>query len=170
MNMNSLAVVDVRCSARLRLGEKPRWLRWSAMILAHSADSWFWLLGLAILWLWGPASWRWVEQVWFAGIVVTAALVFLCKRLFRRQRPPGEWGKIYRATDPHSFPSGHASRAAMLAVSAFGLGMGGIAVFLLVWMPLVGLARVAMGVHYLSDILAGAALGALVGVLVLLIV
>jgi membrane-associated phospholipid phosphatase len=34
---------------------------------------------------------------------------------------------------------------------------------------LVGLARVAMGVHYLSDVLAGMLLGLLIGVVVLLI-
>jgi membrane-associated phospholipid phosphatase len=33
----------------------------------------------------------------------------------------------------------------------------------LVWAPLVALARVAMGVHYLSDIVAGALLGLVVG-------
>jgi undecaprenyl-diphosphatase len=42
-----------------------------------------------------------------------------------------------------------------------------LAALLSTWAPLVGLARVAMGVHYLSDVLAGAVLGALMGVAVL---
>jgi membrane-associated phospholipid phosphatase len=37
---------------------------------------------------------------------------------------------------------------------------------LLVWGPLIALARVAMGVHYVSDIVAGAALGVLFGVVI----
>ena len=55
---------------------------------------------------------------------------------------------IYRKTDPHSFPSGHAARAFMIAVLATGLGPGWLAVVLWVWAPLVSVARVAMGVHY----------------------
>ncbi|MEK7275899.1 MAG: phosphatase PAP2 family protein [Chloroflexota bacterium] len=41
-------------------------------------------------------------------------------------------------------------------------------IVLLIWAPLVALARVAMGVHYLSDILAGAACGAVCGVIVVI--
>jgi len=40
-----------------------------------------------------------------------------------------------------------------------------VAVALWVWAPLVALARVAMGVHYLSDIVAGAILGVIVALL-----
>ena len=80
----------------------------------------------------------------------------------RRSRPEGEWGSIYRSTDPHSFPSGHAARAAMLAVLALGLGPVWFAVVLLIWAPLVALARVAMGLHYLLDALAGVLIGVVI--------
>jgi undecaprenyl-diphosphatase len=90
-------------------------------------------------------------------------LVFAIKFTVRRRRPEGEWGQVYRKTDPHSFPSGHAARAALLAVLAIGLGPPWLGLLLAVWAPLVMLARVAMGVHYLSDVLAGALLGGLVG-------
>jgi undecaprenyl-diphosphatase len=76
---------------------------------------------------------------------------------------------MYRSTDPHSFPSGHAARAILIGVLAIGLGPGWLAILLGVWAPLVALARVAMGLHYLSDIVAGAVLGAIAGGIVLLI-
>ena len=79
----------------------------------------------------------------------------------------GEWGKIYRNTDPHSFPSGHAARAFLIATIAAGLGPAWLAVVLWIWAPLVALARVAMGVHYLSDIMAGAVFGGLVALIAL---
>jgi membrane-associated phospholipid phosphatase len=41
-----------------------------------------------------------------------------------------------------------------------------LAIALWIWAPLVSLARVAMGVHYVSDIIAGALVGMLVVVLV----
>jgi len=85
--------------------------------------------------------------------------VMSIKFVVRRRRPEGEWGGIYRATDPHSFPSGHAARAFLIAVLVIGLGPAWLAVTLCIWAPLVSLARVAMGVHYVSDVVAGALLG-----------
>jgi undecaprenyl-diphosphatase len=101
------------------------------------------------------------------GIVMTAVLVLTVKFTVRRRRPEGEWGDIYRKTDPHSFPSGHAARAFLLAAIAAGTGPPWFAVALAVWAPLVALARVAMGVHYISDILAGLALGIVMGLVTL---
>jgi membrane-associated phospholipid phosphatase len=57
----------------------------------------------------------------------------------------------------------------MLAVVALGIGPAWFAALLVVWAPLVCLARVAMGLHYLSDILAGMLLGVLLGGVTLLI-
>jgi membrane-associated phospholipid phosphatase len=54
----------------------------------------------------------------------------------------------------------------MLAVVIIGLGPAWLSLILIIWAPLVALARAAMGVHYLSDVLAGIVLGALMGVLV----
>jgi undecaprenyl-diphosphatase len=164
-----LISLDLRLTERMRIAEKPGPLRLLAVILAHSADSWFWLAALVLLWWLGTDYWKKELLILGVSIVLTALIVFMIKRLFKRQRPMGEWGKFYRLTDPHSFPSGHAARAMMLAVIMLGLSpMVGLA--LLIWAPLVGLARVAMGVHYLSDVLAGLLLGTLIGVGVLLVV
>ena len=53
-----------------------------------------------------------------AWVGMLAALVLVLKFLIRRRRPEGEWGGIYRQTDPHSFPSGHAARSVLIAVLA----------------------------------------------------
>jgi undecaprenyl-diphosphatase len=98
-------------------------------------------------------------------VLIAAALVLAIKFTVRRGRPEGEWGSIYRSTDPHSFPSGHATRVFLIAVMITAFGPGWLAILLVLWAPLVGLARVAMGVHYLSDVLAGALLGILFGAL-----
>jgi membrane-associated phospholipid phosphatase len=93
------------------------------------------------------------------AIIITAAGVLFIKLLVRRQRPEGEWGSIYRNTDPHSIPSGHAARAALLCVLVIALGPEWLMLPMIIWAPLVALARVAMGLHYLSDIFAGSTLG-----------
>jgi undecaprenyl-diphosphatase len=101
----------------------------------------------------------------FVGIGVLAGLVLGIKFLVRRRRPEGEWGGIYRNTDPHSFPSGHAARAFLIAVVASALAPAWLAILLWIWAPLVSIARVAMGLHYVSDVVAGAALGILVALI-----
>ena len=164
MSLEKLLVYDAAWSERLRI--KPQQRAWWIIesFLAHSGDSWFWASAMAIIWLadWrGP--WHYRAAVLGIGIVGMALLVLSIKFLVRRRRPEGEWGRIYRNTDPHSFPSGHAARAALLAVLAWGVGPLWLAILLTVWAPLVSIARVRMGVHYLSDFVVGILLGALGG-------
>lgn len=158
-----LLALDASLSQRLRLAERPGLLRRLASILAHSGDSWFWLAGLLALALVGDAYWSSAAWKLILAILVAAALILGIKFTVRRSRPPGEWGAVYRSSDPHSFPSGHAARAAMLAVLFFALGPPWLGALVLIWAVLVSLARVAMGVHYLSDVAAGGLLGLLLG-------
>lgn len=161
--MKAVLDLDARISARLLIAKKPGPLRTLAAVLAHSGDSWFWLAGLAILWLVSDSAWRIWSARMIAAVIITAVIVLVTKFAVRRRRPEGEWGRIYRSTDPHSFPSGHAARAVMLFVLVAGLGPEWLALVLALWAPAVALARVSMGVHYLSDVLAGGILGALIG-------
>ncbi|MFZ6031622.1 MAG: phosphatase PAP2 family protein [Chloroflexota bacterium] len=161
--MKKLLALDVRLTARLRMDEAPAPLRRLAILLAHSGDSWFWLVGLAFVWLLGNAAWKFVALVLVLGVVGTALLVLAIKFTVKRQRPAGEWGRVYRTSDPHSFPSGHAARAMMLAIAAILIAPQWLGILLLGWAPCVGLARVAMGVHYLSDVVAGLLVGGLLG-------
>jgi len=149
----------------MRVAEKPGALRAIAIIFAHSGDSWLWGLGLILLWFASNSFWKEWEVVEFVGISLLAVLVMGIKFLVRRKRPEGEWGGIYRNTDPHSFPSGHAARAFLIAVIGTALGPPWLAIALWIWAPLVALARVAMGVHYASDIVAGGMLGVVVALI-----
>jgi len=150
---------DADYSQRLHLIKKNGFPWTITAFLAHSGDSWFWAAGLGIIWLIARGRWHPLAAVLIISIVILAVLVLVIKFIVRRQRPPGEWGSIYRNTDPHSFPSGHAARAAMLVVLAWGLAPGWFAWLLTIWAPLVCLARVMTGLHYLSDVLAGILLG-----------
>jgi membrane-associated phospholipid phosphatase len=160
--LNSILELDARLSRQMRVAEKPGALRAIAVFFAHSGDSWFWAIGLFAIWISGDSFWKQWAVVQFACISLLAAMVLAIKFRIRRKRPEGEWGRIYRYTDPHSFPSGHAARAFLIATIATGMGPAWLAVTLWIWAPLVAFARVAMGVHYLSDIVAGALFGTLV--------
>ena len=163
--MDSILELDARLSSQMRVADKPGALRAIAVFFAHSGDSWFWAIGLFALWISGDSFWKEWAIVQLGSISLLAAMVLLIKFRIKRKRPEGEWGKIYRLSDPHSFPSGHAARAFLIATIAAGLGPLGLALALWIWAPLVGLARVAMGVHYLSDIVAGALLGIVVALI-----
>jgi len=164
---SKLLEIDTLYTNRLRIAEKPGLIRVLAIFFAHSGDSWFWILGLGLLWWLGDEYWRLRAGIMLLSILATAILVMLIKFTVRRKRPVGEWGEIYRKTDPHSFPSGHSARAFMLSTLALGLGPSWLGILLFAWAPLVILSRVAMGVHYLSDVLIGAMIGILIGLVIL---
>lgn len=95
-------------------------------------------------------------------------LYFVLKNTLKRRRPPevfSNFTSIIRASDQFSFPSGHTMASFLLAglvVSFFGP----IAWPLYIWATLVGISRVFLGVHFPTDILAGAALGSLIALLI----
>jgi len=167
MSFQKIIAVDAEITARMRVAEKPGILRTISSFLAHSGDSWYWFAGLPVLWLLGNEFWKDWSVLMFASIFLTASLVMALKFTIRRRRPEGEWGQIYRKTDPHSFPSGHAARGMLIALVALGFSPGLVGTILLVWGPLVGIGRIAMGVHYVSDVVAGWMVGALMAALCL---
>jgi undecaprenyl-diphosphatase len=66
--------------------------------------------------------------------------------------------------DPGSFPSGHALLAFSLAASIWIAGYRRAGLLLILAAAGVAVGRVAIGVHYPSDVIAGAALGTLIAV------
>jgi len=158
--LDKLLALDHAWSARLTL-RRAGLLRGALQLIAHTGDSWVWLgAGLGLWALNQPELALRDELTVLTLIVLIAALKFA----FRRRRPTGQRGKLYLELDAHSFPSGHAARAAALAITfgalnpALGIGLG-------IWAVLVSLARVALGIHYLSDVTFGAAVGIGVGVI-----
>jgi membrane-associated phospholipid phosphatase len=167
--LQRLLRLDAEWSAELTVSQQHAGWRNLFRFLAHSGDSWFMLPVMGLIWLAGDGWWKWRMLVMAIAICITALAAVGLKQLIRRRRPAGDWGLIYRSTDPHSFPSGHAARLAMLALLSLRMGPWWFCALLFVWAPLVALARVAMGVHYLSDVFGGAVLGVLFGVLFVLI-
>jgi membrane-associated phospholipid phosphatase len=95
------------------------------------------------------------------AVATAAALTALVKDLVDRARPaladPTLHTLVATPGSP-SFPSGHAATAFAAAV-AVGAFYPRLRVPLLALAAVVGLSRIYLGVHYLLDVLAGAALG-----------
>jgi len=94
-----------------------------------------------------------------AGLALLEVVVIGIKMLIRRKRPAGTDGMIYRRTDPFSFPSGHAARAVLLSLLAARMGPAAAFIVIVAWSPVMVVSRIAIGIHYVLDVVAGALLG-----------
>jgi undecaprenyl-diphosphatase len=113
-------------------------------------------------------AWRAPSAAVTLLLAATAGLVASAKALAGRARPCHAltWAHVLRLdfpTDP-SFPSGHAAGSFAFASFVFVLNRRAGAPLLVV-AALIALSRVALGVHYPSDVLAGAAIGGALGTL-----
>lgn len=159
-----LSPIDESVSARIALGESRRNARnplfWLANVGAHLGDSLLWAAITALLWRKAgddPARKRLLSG-WMAAFAGAVFVTLAIKRIFRRPRP-GTGQMLYGpGADQHSFPSGHGARVGVILVWAEALwpGAGWLAPFIGLW---IGWARVAMGIHYVGDVLAGVVLG-----------
>lgn len=163
--LQALLERDAQWSNALALPQKRNWLHLLVQFISHTCDSWYWLLGLGLLWLLGSPPFKELAVFWASGMVLLAIAILVIKFLIRRPRPHGDWGEIYRSTDPHSFPSGHAARAMAIAVSAGIMPLPWLALLLILWALLVGISRIALRLHYFSDVLVGWLLGLVAGLL-----
>jgi undecaprenyl-diphosphatase len=164
-DLRQLVAHDQHISARLAIPHEARWLRLLALVAAHSGNSPFWLAGGIAAIAWGNTAWRDFGWRVVIGTLVAGAITTILKWLFRRQRPPGEGRGFYTQFDRHAFPSGHAGRSACLVALLYSLLPSPWGLVLLpLWAGLVGLARIALQVHFVSDIVSGWIVGLLVGV------
>ncbi|HYK83052.1 MAG TPA: phosphatase PAP2 family protein [Gemmatimonadales bacterium] len=88
-------------------------------------------------------------------------MVQVLKRAVGRARPADASGRVLALVplpDPHSFPSGHAAAATAVAAT-LALSHPLTAPVVLPLAGLVAYSRVALRVHHVSDVVAGAALG-----------
>ncbi|MBI5521935.1 MAG: phosphatase PAP2 family protein [Desulfarculus sp.] len=127
------------------------------------------LAALALLWGWWgrrPTHWR-AGLAGVASVALSGILVQVCKHLFGRPRPrlalPSDeyFGPTFQS-DLLSFPSGHATTSLAVA-AALSVFYPRLAWLFYLLAALISLGRVVGNSHYLSDVLAGALLGLMVG-------
>ena len=98
------------------------------------------------------------------AFAIERLLYFVLKHSLKRRRPPDivpNFSCLVQPSDQFSFPSGHTMAAFLLAglvVNELGI----IALPMYIWATAVGASRVILGVHFPSDIIAGATLGSII--------
>ncbi len=101
------------------------------------------------------------------GFALEVPLYLLLKNKFKRNRPQdclNNFEAKIKPSDKFSFPSGHTAAAFVMATQVL-LFFPAFALVAIVWALAIGLSRVALGVHFPGDILAGILLGTLSGLL-----
>lgn len=156
---------DYRVMRRLNRWRAPRWVRISMIVATRLGDGWLWYaLGLALLLDGGAQRFAAIGAAGSAALL--GILVFkLLKRLSQRPRPcqlePHCWSKVL-PPDRFSFPSGHTMTAFSIAlvVSYFYPSLEAPLFFVA---ASIALSRIVLGMHFLSDVLAGMIFGLALG-------
>lgn len=102
------------------------------------------------------------------SLAMNSMITFGLKYSIQRERPYVTHQDIFKKTKtgPYSFPSGHSSLAFATATNlSLAYPKWYVAVPAYLWAGSVGYSRMHLGVHYPSDVLAGALVGCLSGFL-----
>ena len=160
-----IQMVDNNLSKKLQLKDTQIRLKRMFSFISHSGDAIYILIILGIVFAFADAGWQLRIVLIFVVDLLTALIVQTMKFIFRRRRPEGEWGQVYRKHDPHSFPSGHSARGGAMGMIAILMGPIGFGLIMGIWGVSVATSRVLMAVHYFSDVLIGFALGCCISLL-----
>ena len=136
-------------------------------VISRLGDGVFWYLLMLLL----PAIFGTQGLTASLHMLLSAGLSLAIYKLLKqgtsRARPCDSYPVIHRhapALDLYSFPSGHTMHAVGFT-TVIGLHLPVVAVMLLPFSLLIALSRLVLGLHYPSDVLAGAAIGASVALL-----
>jgi undecaprenyl-diphosphatase len=151
-----------RCSGWAAPGWFRLWMIWAT----KAGDGGLWLAMLVLVLLFGGEErWRALLAACLAMTVGIAVFVIL-KRLAGRPRPctryNHRWSHV-APPDPFSFPSGH-------TLTAFAVSVTLVGIYPDLWFGLlfcalsIGASRILLGMHYFTDVLAGAFLGVWLGI------
>jgi undecaprenyl-diphosphatase len=139
----------------------PRWIRVWMLCATRGGDGWLWYaMGLIVLLFGGAGRFRAVGAAALAA-GTGIALFLQLKKAAGRRRPcvfePHCWSTLL-PPDQFSFPSGHSITAFAVALS-LSLAYPEMAVGLMFCAVSIAISRILLGMHFLSDVLAGASIG-----------
>jgi len=159
--LHFIAHRDHKLMRRVNRWPAPRWIRVWMLCATRGGDGWLWYaMGIVILLFGGGQRFRAAAAAALAaGIGIT--LFLHLKKSANRKRPCVYerhcWATLL-PPDQFSFPSGHTITAFAVAVSLLQF-YPNLAAGLLFCAVSIAASRVLLGMHFLGDVLAGAAIG-----------
>lgn len=158
---------DLSVMRRCNTWMAPRWIRLWMLWATRGGDGWLWYaIGLTVLLFGGEERFLATGAALVAGLVGIAVFLVL-KKAAQRPRPcaiaPHAWATLL-PPDQFSFPSGHTMTAFAVATPLMAY-YPDLSPGLLFCAFSVAASRVLLGMHFLSDVVVGGILGALLGLL-----
>jgi undecaprenyl-diphosphatase len=163
-----LSYISTRDHSLMRLlngWRPPRWVRIWMVLASRLGDGWLWYAIGLILLLFGGANRFLAVGAATLSAAISVTLFLQLKKLAHRRRPCAIerscWATLL-PPDQFSFPSGHTMTAFSVAVP-LSLFYPSIEAGLLFCALSIAASRILLGLHFLSDVVAGSALGAILG-------
>lgn len=161
-----IAAGDRKLMVQLNQWLAPRWVRTWMVLASRAGDGWLWIgLGLILLAYGGERRFDALQSA-ALSLAVGFVIFHVMKRVIGRARPGGldthRWASLL-PPDRFSFPSGHTITAFCVAVP-LGLYYPSLLVGLIFCAMSVAASRVLLGLHFLSDVLAGIVIGSALGI------
>jgi undecaprenyl-diphosphatase len=158
---------DYRVMHRANNWVAPRWVRFYVLGSTLGGDGWLWYaMGLAILLFGGDDRFAALGAAGLSSVLSILLFIWL-KRLTGRRRPcqiePHCWATLL-PPDQFSFPSGHTMTAFAVAIP-LSLSYPNLTIGLLFCALSIAMSRILLGMHFLSDVVAGALIGTGLGYL-----
>lgn len=157
--------LEIDVCLRINRLARSKWVRQFFALVSKLGDGWIWgLLGIGLLYIRGVVVLPTILVMLLTAIAGIAIYTTLKQNLVR-ERPYISHRGILPGTAPldrYSFPSGHTLHASSFATMTYFLEPA-LFVIVLPIAVLIALSRTILGLHYPSDVLAGAVIGALLG-------
>ena len=142
------------------------WLHGFFTVVTQFGNVYLWIVAGAVYLLVGKH--KLIATAFLLALLFGGVATEDLKDIFHRPRPLGADYNTYLTDMSYSFPSQHSQTAFLLATllaGYFGLRYG---VITYPMAALIGISRIYLGVHYLTDVIVGAMLGIVMGEMVLL--
>ena len=158
---------DYSLMQRANNWDAPRWVQWFVLAATRGGDGWLWYaMGLVILIFGGPERFAALGASGLAAVLSIVVFIWM-KRFTGRRRPchiqPHRWATLL-PPDQFSFPSGHTMTAFAVSISLAMFYPSLIPVLMFCAFSIAA-SRILLGMHFLSDVMAGAILGSGLGYL-----
>lgn len=159
-----LAELDARLFLGLNRGQRHTRTDKMVRFVSFTGDGYLYLfMALCLPWLF-PEQGTVFLLAGLTAFVIELPVYWVLKNSFKRRRPfhvVNAMAPTLKPSDEFSFPSGHTTAAFMVAgisATCFPAAAG----LVYTWAMLIGLSRVLLKVHFISDVLAGMILGSVI--------